>query len=288
MKQFQKIFSFFFQTKTYSSMLNLYHHLSACQSSRFEMRFSTKIYFFEITKTNGTKTNKTITNDKFQKKIGSTKIRISKIFELREKNKCEKNFEIFLFQIWTIWKKIDSKIFARSFINENEITIRFLFVKQFSKKKFFSKTKRIKISTLKKFQRKKKITFSLNFRLWSIHDSISFLIFVKNCFCRVLARIRISFSIKIENCSRFVTILKRISFLIEINCFNSTFVLKNSSNSKIALFENTFCCFWSLVTKVSKRSFLTTSSRREKWFCFRMKNISKTTKNEFSFWNDSS
>ena len=126
--------------------------------------------------------------------------------------------------------------------------------------------------------------FSLNFRLWSIYDLISFLIFVKNCFYCVFARIRILFSVEIENCSQFVTILKRISFLIEIkNCFKSTFVLKNSANSKSALFKNIFCCFQSFMTEVSKRSFLTTSSRCEKWFCFRLRNISKMTKNRLSF-----
>ena len=34
-----------------------------------------------------------MTNDEFQKKIELTKIRIAKIFELREKNKREKFFE---------------------------------------------------------------------------------------------------------------------------------------------------------------------------------------------------
>ena len=42
---------------------------------------------------------KTTRNDEFQKKIESIKIWILKIFELRENNKREKNFEIFLFQI---------------------------------------------------------------------------------------------------------------------------------------------------------------------------------------------
>ena len=165
---FKKIFRFFFQTKAYSSMLNLYHYLSACRNWRFETRFLTKTYFFEITKANETKTdaneaktksNETKTNDEFQKKIESIEIWISKIFELREKNKREKNFETFSFQICKIWKKIDSKIFARSFIDENEITIRFFFVKRFSKKKIFSKIKWTKISTSTKSRRKKKWRF---------------------------------------------------------------------------------------------------------------------------------
>ena len=111
-------------------------------------------------------------------------------------------------------------------------------------KKLFFKNKTNKNFNVKKISTKKKMTFSFNFRLWSIHDLISFLIFVKNCFYRVFARIWISFLIEIENCSRFVMILKQLSFSIEIkNYFNSTFVLKNSSNSKIVLFKKTFCCF---------------------------------------------
>ena len=219
----------------------------------------------------------------FEKKLNRQKIEFRKFLNCAKKTNAKKISKYFHFKFKRFEKKSIQKFLRNHLSTKTKLQFVFYSWNDFWKKKFFE-NKTNKNFNVKKILTKKKMTFSLNFHLWSIYDLISFLIFVKNCFCRVFARIRILFSIKIENYSRFIIILKQISFLIKIkNCFNLTFVLKNSSNSKIALFKNTFCCFWSFVTKISKRSFSTTLSQRKKWFCFHLKNILKMTKNEFSF-----
>ena len=91
-----------------------------------------------------------------KKKSNRQKFEFWKFSNCAKKTNAKKISKHFHFKFIKFEKKIDSKIFAQSFVDENEITIRFFFVKQFSKKNFFSKTKRTEISTSTKFRRKKK------------------------------------------------------------------------------------------------------------------------------------
>ena len=95
----------------------------------------------------------------FKKKSNRQNFEFQKFSNCAKKINAKKISKYFYFKFVKFEKKINLKIFARSFVDENEITIRFFFVKRFSKNFFFLKTKRTKISTLAKFRRKKKWRF---------------------------------------------------------------------------------------------------------------------------------